>query len=632
MITRSAILICTGLFTVTISAAQEWTGAVNNDWNNPANWNDWPLDDENVTIDPSFYTGAQASPVIASNSVFIPDRLFVQNGAVLTIQAGLAVDNRSIIADDAQIVMTGGTFSTGRLIAEGGGLFHLTGGTANALGVLALGDDGTQPSRMIQDGGTLNVTGEFGFDVELAPSAPRFILNNGSLVVNGDAEWFGEAPGSGRGYFIVNGGTAQINGSFLNSPAGTLEMHVEITGGSLTINGPLVDLVHAADSLKMTGGELRLEGDLILRNGGSVRAYAGEVVVMGNTELRGTGNYIFHHLTIAGGALLEHTQPMQIMVNGHWTQAGVFEPNTNAVAFAGMAPQQVDASRFHIVRMMSAGGIQLNGPVDVSGHLIMENGIIQTSGTAMLTMLPGAISTSGSPASHVNGPMRKIGDQDFVFPVGNGWTWRRIGILDINGSDAEFTVQYFSGSYQNTSSLGMYMVEVSGMEHWTVQRGDPGDQARITLHWEDADIAGLTGCEGVVVAYWDGSAWQGQPGGTTGACEGPGAGSVTTDEALPIYEAVTLGIADPTVNVSEFHRPAPPELLYDATRNELLLRNAGNPCALWIYDSRGALVMQRNIRGEGVQQLPVLSTGVYNARLHTQEKVLHLKFLMQASE
>jgi len=32
-----------------LTFAQNWTGAVDNNWNNPANWTDWPLDGEDIT-------------------------------------------------------------------------------------------------------------------------------------------------------------------------------------------------------------------------------------------------------------------------------------------------------------------------------------------------------------------------------------------------------------------------------------------------------------------------------------------------------------------------------------------------------------------------------------------------------
>ena len=46
------------VFTSVVLWAQDWTGAINNNWNDPGNWDQWPLDEENITIHPLNYSGA----------------------------------------------------------------------------------------------------------------------------------------------------------------------------------------------------------------------------------------------------------------------------------------------------------------------------------------------------------------------------------------------------------------------------------------------------------------------------------------------------------------------------------------------------------------------------------------------
>ncbi|HNR56702.1 MAG TPA: hypothetical protein PKJ19_16160, partial [Flavobacteriales bacterium] len=128
------------LLITSAASAQQWTGAQDSNWNNAANWSSWPLGGEDITIDPAAYTGVAASPVIGMASVFSPDRLYVMNGAELSIQANLTVGNRFIISDDAQVAMTAGTLQVDRLVMELGGGFTLEGGSINA-GRLVLGDD-----------------------------------------------------------------------------------------------------------------------------------------------------------------------------------------------------------------------------------------------------------------------------------------------------------------------------------------------------------------------------------------------------------------------------------------------------------------------------------------------------------
>lgn len=84
--------------------AQDWTGNIDSDWNNAGNWSQWPLDGEDVTIDPDNFTGAMLPPVVSSNAAFTPNRIGVENGAHLTISANLSVTDRMVV-DGPSLVM-----------------------------------------------------------------------------------------------------------------------------------------------------------------------------------------------------------------------------------------------------------------------------------------------------------------------------------------------------------------------------------------------------------------------------------------------------------------------------------------------------------------------------------------------
>lgn len=534
------------------AVAQNWTGALNADWNNPGNWTDWPLDGEDITIDPAAYSGAQASPSITAASVFVPDRMYVMNGAALTIAADLVVGNRLIVSDEALVTMTGGTLTSDRLIMELGGHFTLPGGTVNTLSVFALGDDGANPSSFVQNGGSVNASGEFGFDMEVGPGNPLYELNNGTLTVSGDAIWFGAAPGSGQGILRVNAGTAQINGSVVNTVGSTVDVLVEVTGGTLTVNGPGIDLAHATDSIALHGGAFRVDGNCVVQNDGVLLATDGDTYFDQQAELRGVGTYGFHNLTISAGASLQHTDPAEILVGGDWITMGAFNPDVNTVAFVGATAQTVAGSTFHGLRVANSGaGLFLSGPSSLAGPLLLEGGLVHTQTNDLLTALDGSTATGGSATSYVNGPMRKIGENHFVFPLGKNGKWRRLGISAINGQDTEYTAEYFDSPYANTTSLGWGLTSVSGIEHWTLVRAGTSVDAHVELLWEDAAASGITDCTTLSTCYWDGSAWQGMVSTTSGSCNGNDAGSVNSDASVPVYQAVTFGVNDGSIGMEE---------------------------------------------------------------------------------
>lgn len=550
--TIATLFICFAFLT---ADAQQWTGANNSDWNNASNWSEWPLGGENITIDPMNYTGSGASPMINTNSVFSPDRMYVMNGAIVTIAANLNVADRFIISDDAQVIMTAGTLVTDRLIMELGGNFTLNAGTINT-GRLVLGDDGMAPSSFTQNGGIVTANSEFGFDCAVGPSTPTITLNAGLLTVNSDGIWLGVSPSTGQGRFIVNGGTAQIYGSMANTLGSTIDMFVLVAGGSLVVDGPLIDLAHATDSLQMTGGTCTLDGNLVFRNDGVVHANAGLLQVVGQSELRGVGSFQFNDVSINAGALLEHTDPAEIQVIGNWSNGGTFDGSVNTVGFVGAAAQTVGSTSFYGLRVNNAIGITLNGSSSVGGLLSLVNGIVFTTDTDLLTILNNGTATSGNPTSYIEGPLRKVGNTDFDFPVGKGGTWRRIGIAAINDQNTEYTAEYFAQAYSNTLSLSQGLSTVSANEYWTLTRAVTTDGALVKLFWEDASASGISDCSALVVVQWNGAQWEGQTTTTNGSCVGNNAGSAELINAATSYIAFTFGAADITNGINEIPHTA----------------------------------------------------------------------------
>ena len=96
-----------------------------------------------------------------------------------------------------------------------------------------------------------------------------------------------------------------------------------------------------------------------------------------------------------------------------------------------------------------------SGEVHVTTDLTLTDGIVFTDATHLLVIEDNATSNGGSAASFVDGPMKKIGNEAFVFPVGTGSTWARLGMESVSNFDVttEFTCQYLHSAYSNTTSL-----------------------------------------------------------------------------------------------------------------------------------------------------------------------------------
>lgn len=327
------------LFLLPISCAfsQDWTGNVSSDWNNSANWSTWPLNGEDITIDPVNYSGVAAQPVIVSNSVFTPAAVLIQNGGTLTIGANLTTsDDVECIGAGSVITQNGGTFSVntgggGRLIIDLGGAMTLVNGTVNVgerfiagENALVTIENGTASSgqrllmdlggQFIQNGGTvnvaatfamadgsllnnsgytlnagtLNVTGEFAMECEAGNFQPFYTQNGGTLNVNGDVFWLGTAPGTGQGRFTMNAGTATVSGIVQNMPLSTMNLYLHLRNdASLNLNGSLLEAYLPADSILMDGiPTLNFNGAGNFINPGVLLATGGKTFFNSNSKDR----------------------------------------------------------------------------------------------------------------------------------------------------------------------------------------------------------------------------------------------------------------------------------------------------------------------------------------------------------
>jgi hypothetical protein len=226
----------------------------------------------------------------------------------------------------------------------------------------------------------------------------------------------------------------------------------------------------------------------------------------------------------------------------------------------------------------SGGGITLTGAATsnlyVNGTLTLTNGIIYTANSPLLIMNAGSIITAGSALSFVDGPMQKIGNTAFVFPVGDAFS--RIMPIGISAPtvSSTFQAQYFYNGYTNTTSMAAaplpILNNVSKNEYWQLDRVAGTGNASVTLNWTDAASSGINSCAplqagDLVVARWNGTGWENRSntiiGGITGSCVGSSAGSVTSDP-LAAFSPFAFGSKSPSVN------PLPVELLSFTGKNK----------------------------------------------------------------
>ena len=225
-------------------------------------------------------------------------------------------------------------------------------------------------------------------------------------------------------------------------------------------------------SVSSTGGSPLSIDDLTITNGTQNLNLTGGISIKGN-------------ISVAAGATLG------------------FSPATaNTLFFNGTASQSINnlgTISFNgnlNVNMNNATGLTLNTPITLSGNLTFTAGVIYTNTTDLLTMTAGSSVSGASDASFVDGPVSKIGNTNFTFPVGktnagpsgsvNGIA--AVAISNFVGGLAtdQYTAEYIRGNPNVLAPKALGIHHVSKCDYWTLNQ-EPGTASTVdvTVSWNE---------------------------------------------------------------------------------------------------------------------------------------------------
>ena len=191
----------------------------------------------------------------------------------------------------------------------------------------------------------------------------------------------------------------------------------------------------------------------------------------------------------------------------------------------------------------TAPQITMEGNATVHGSIIFTDGIVSSSSSELLIIDDGATSTDGSAASHVDGPIRKIGDDVFVFPVGNNGIWARLEMQNLVNYNptTEFTCQYFRSPAVFPAALAIGVNHVSMIEYWDLTRTNDADAAcNISLFWEDESTSGISDMADLALCHYSSLTGQWEDQGGTGNDLG-GNGSIASTTPLTSFSPIAFG-------------------------------------------------------------------------------------------
>jgi hypothetical protein len=149
--------------------------------------------------------------------------------------------------------------------------------------------------------------------------------------------------------------------------------------------------------------------------------------------------------------------------------------------------------------------------VIVKNALTLTDGYLYTSALNLLTLNDNATATAGSNASFVDGPMKKIGNDAFTFPLGDSAVWAPLAITAPALTTDAFTAEYF-GDPQATvdypcTNCGTGVHHVSSVEYWNIDRVTGTSTPNVTLYFKDMSRSNIIDLNDLIFTHYDGSQW-----------------------------------------------------------------------------------------------------------------------------
>ena len=337
------------------------------------------------------------------------------------------------------------------------------------------------------------------------------------------------------------------------------------TYGNLIING--------TDGTEGTG-TITVASDLTKQNAQAFTA-ANAITVTGafnqtagNTDFASVALALNGNVNISAGTFTPSSTTTFTGANFQTSGSGVVSSSAGTITFSGGSAQTIDdnssaALVFNdVVVDKSANNVTLNDPASVDGALTLTSGDIITTSTNLLTLTVNASVSAGSNNSHINGPLARNTNlaSEYVFPVGDGTTWRRIGLIPVSTTAETYTAQFFNTDPQVAFSkdLNTGLEQVSRVSYWTVGRSGTVD-AQVKLYWEEAiDGVNHSNLTSLRVARYedDGPYWTSEGNSSTttsGATSGTitsGAGGVSDFTSQGVFTLGSSVLGDHSLPVS----------------------------------------------------------------------------------
>ncbi|RYD94271.1 MAG: T9SS type A sorting domain-containing protein [Sphingobacteriales bacterium] len=123
----------------------------------------------------------------------------------------------------------------------------------------------------------------------------------------------------------------------------------------------------------------------------------------------------------------------------------------------------------------------------------------------------GAVLAGATAASYVSGPVTKIGNDAFTFPIGNDTYYAPVQIsAPANATDAFSATYNFSRPVSIRQLDETTVKQVSGVEYWDISRTAGSSSINLSLSYAEGRTVGIDDLGTLTVAHYNGTTWEGK--------------------------------------------------------------------------------------------------------------------------
>lgn len=477
---------------------------------------------------------ALASTASSSYTLQVGGKLQVNTGSWLAIVGGDNINATVNVAGDFELngatssssyfdfyYYTAGGATLNKVVMNVSGNYIQSGGLMD----LAYGNSDVAAYNELRLSGNFQLSG----DAILYTGTSDNSVSNGLLVFNkAGTQTYNVADPLNIGYvnYQVNAGsTLQLLAEVILSSTSTA-----VWAGQFTVsNGGILDAGTQRIS-SSTGSGAGVNNAFVLNAGG--RLISANTSGVQNDAVSGTVSTTIATRTFNSAGDYEFTGA----VTGIFTTS----PSANTVR--------------NLIVNNSGGSVALSQPLTVTGSLQLNNGILVSSMTNLLTIADNATASAGNytPARYVEGPVRKIGNDAFTFPVGKSGVYAPAYISAPGAVNAEYRAEYFRSIPPNRNNItAPGLVKVSLCEYWDIEEVGPGSPVvDVTLSWSGLSpcnaAAYVTDLANLTVAHFDGTNWNSHS--NSGGFTGNASQGNVKRNTVSSFSIFTLGSTTATAN------------------------------------------------------------------------------------